>query len=470
MTIVSPLRGAAIDRAIEAFERGPRELLSSGLWGFEREALRVDAEGRLSTSEHPFAPGRGDITVDFAENQIELVTPPRPGVEDALGELGKLHRLAYDGIGDELLWPLSVPGRWDEPERLRPARFAGVPERGEARRYRELLLERYGRARQAISGLHYNFSLSDEFWYFLARAEGSTEDLRGFANRRYMDLARNFARFSFLPVFLFSASPVIDSRFSDDLARSAGGAARATGAACAGKTASLRLGPLGYRLDDRIACRVDLRLESIEEYVGALGQAIAPRDGSPPLLFSEGELYAPVRPKAAFPGSKASLAALEEKGIEYLELRTFDLDPFEPAGIGEEEARIVHLLALACLMVRSPPLDRGIAVEDPLSRAASACSLGSSARGADRWVAAAVKRAAREPLEMMSRIARIMSAEYGGALSRALAILDGRAPRSAERFAQLARERGGGLEAGLELARAHRAAIMAERKKGTWNT
>jgi glutamate--cysteine ligase len=116
MAILSRARPAATGTAIEALERGPRGLLESGLWGFEREALRVDAEGRPSALDHPFAPSRGDITVDFAENQLELVTRPLPGIDEALDELRGLHREAYGGIGEELLWPLSIPGRWDEPE------------------------------------------------------------------------------------------------------------------------------------------------------------------------------------------------------------------------------------------------------------------------------------------------------------------------------------------------------------------
>jgi glutamate--cysteine ligase len=469
METIARARITAADGSIEAFEGGPRELLLSGLWGFEREALRVDSEGRLSASDHPFEPGRGDITVDFAENQLELVTRPRPSLEEALDELGELHRQAYRGLGGELLWPLSVPGRWDEPERLRPAIFAGAPEREAARRYRRHLLERYGRARQAISGLHYNFSLSSEFWDFLASAEGSSEDPRAFADRRYMDLARNFARYRFLPVFLFAASPAIDPRFSADLGKYAEAAARAAGSACAGRTASIRLGPLGYRLPEAAASALDVRMESLAEYLRKIALALEPRGDSPPLLGSEGEFYAPVRPKASMPGSKASLAALEAKGIEYLELRVFDLDPFEPLGIGEDAARFVHLLALACLFAPSPPLSRGIAAEDPLSGAASSCSLGSPPRRADRRIAAAVRRAAARPLALMSRIARLMPSEYARALSRFASALDGRSPRSAERFALLASERGGGLEAGLELARAHRSRILPK-EEPTWNT
>jgi glutamate--cysteine ligase len=442
---------------VEAFERGNgRELLLSGLWGFEREALRVDEEGRPAATDHPFPPEEGRITVDFGENQVEFITRPRQSVEEALDELEELHAQAYGALNRELLWPLSVPGRWDTPERLRPASFAGRPEKEGARRYREYLLSRYGRARQAITGLHYNFSLSPELWEFLRRAERSSEEPRAFSDRRYMDLARNFLRYRFLPFFLFAASPAIDPRFERELGASADFPSRAIAAACAGRLASLRLGPLGYRLDPRTIALVDLRYDSLDEYIAKLEAALLPTGEAAPLLRSAGEFYAPLRPKAALEGEKGSLGALRSKGIEYLELRIFDLDPFEPVGIGADAARFTQLFVLACLLMPSPPLGRGAAEDDPLTLASSSCSFDQSGGPADARLRKAVADAAREPIRAMSRIAALLPSEYGAALAKARGALEGARPRSVELFARLAIEEGGGLAAGLSLARAHR--------------
>jgi glutamate--cysteine ligase len=439
-------------------------LLLSGLWGFEREALRVDREGRPSDREHPFPPERGDITVDFAENQVELVTSPRPELESALAELEGLHREAYAGLGGELLWPLSVPGRWDEPERLRPASFAGRPEKEEARRYRAYLLERYGRARQAITGLHYNFSLGPALLEALRAAEGSEEGPGDFSDRRYFDLARNFLRFRFLPVYLFAASPTIDPRFELELEGTADPAARGLGSSCRGRQASLRLGPLGYRLAPRTARMLDLRFESLGEYLAKVGAAVSKR-GPGASLRSEGELYSPLRPKAAFPGEKGSLAALEARGVDYLELRVFDLDPFEPAGIGLEAARLVQLLSLACLLLPSPPLERDALADDLLATLSTSCSLARSGDGGGEAVRAMVAEWAEPVLDAMGDIAGLLPAGYGRALEGARDVLSGRRPRSAERFAELAGAMGGasggGLAAGLALARAHEARYLA---------
>jgi glutamate--cysteine ligase len=452
----------SITPEIATIDAIPRSLLLSGLWGFEREALRVDDEGRPATTLHPFPPEDEGITVDFGESQVEFVTKPRSTIEEALAELEALHARAYGALGAELLWPLSVPGRWDCPERFRPASFAGRPEKEGARRYREYLLARYGRARQAITGLHYNFSFSSELWDYLREAEGSGEDARSYSDRRYMETARNFLRYRFLPVYLFAASPAIDPRFGRELGASADAASRAVARACANRFASLRLGPLGYRLDSRTSAAVDLHFDSLDEYVAKLEAALLPSEEGPPLLRSAGEYYAPIRPKASLAGEKGSLGALRAKGIEYLELRIFDLDPFEAVGMGADAARFIQLMVLACLLAPSPSLGSSADRDDPLTLASSACSYESSGRSGDARLRSAVVRASRGVMAAMSRIAALLPGEYGSALAAARGMLAGSRPRSAERFARLALREGGGLAAGLSLAREHRLHFAGE--------
>jgi glutamate--cysteine ligase len=433
-------------------DRAP-ELLFSGLWGFEREALRVDGNGQLAATDHPFPPELDRITVDFAENQIELITKPKPGIEAALAELESLHREAYAGLKGELLWPLSVPGRWDEPGLLRPASFGGREDRERARHYRAHLLERYGSARQAISGLHYNFSLSAEFWSCLRQAEGSREEPSDFANRRYLDLARNMIRYLSLPTFLFSASPVIDPLFARELALSASPSARAVGRACAGRQASLRLGSLGYRLPPETARKIDLRFRSLSEYIEKIEDAIQPSGGG--LLDSEGEFYAPLRLKAAFPGEKASLAALRARGVEYIELRFLDLDPFAAPGIGIDAARFIHLLALACLLLPSPALRSAVTEDDRLSTLASSCSHDSAGLPREARMRRLIARQAAPVIGKMEELAAVLPSGYGEAVENAKAMLSGSKLRSIDRFARLTTEKGSGLAAGIALAREH---------------
>ncbi len=445
---------------------GRSGLLLSGKWGIEREALRVDADGRLAATDHPFPHGRGDITVDFAENQVEFVTKPSSSPDGAIAELRSLHAEAYEAMGDELLWPLSAPGLWDEPDRLRPARFGGDPGREGARRYRERLLSRYGRARQAISGVHVNFSFSRDFMDFLRDAETSRaagkfrEDPADAANRRYMDLARNAVRYRFLLAFLFSASPSIDPRFEAELRATSAATLLGALGSCGGRTASLRLGPLGYRLDPGRARRIGVRFASLDEYLRKLDAACSPRGGKAPLLDSASEYYVPIRPKAAPRGEKGGLGGLRERGIEYLELRVFDLDPFEPLGIGERALAFTQAFALACLLEGSPPLRRDASADDPLSLAASACSYDRAGRPADARIRNEVSRSADGLLQAMERIAPRLGERHEEAVAWARRALAGTELRSVDRFALLAASEGGGLAAGLRLAREHKESIL----------
>ncbi len=297
---------------------------------------------------------------------------------------------------------------------------------------------------------------------YLRREEGSDEDERSYSNRRYMGLARNFLRYRFLPTYLFAASPPIDPRFEAELGASADFGSRAVAKACANRLASLRLGPLGYRLDSRTRSLIDLRFDSLEEYVDKLEAALLPAGGEGPLLSSAGEYYAPLRPKALLGREKGSLGALRAKGIEYLELRIFDLDPFEATGIAAETARFIRLMVLACLFMPSPPLARGAAEDDPLTFASSSCSYDGSGRGGDARLRAAVAAASAGLLEAMEGLATLLPGEYGEALGAARDILSGARPRAADRFAALSLESGGGLAAGLGLAREHRRRFPAD--------
>jgi glutamate--cysteine ligase len=144
--------------------RGGGPMLAEGIWGLEREVMRTEADGQPARTRHPYPNEEKQISVDFAENQAELVTQPHPDPVSALDELAGLQRRLQQAIGDELLWPLSLPGRWDEPERVQAASFEDRPEWEAQRAYRHNLEQRHGKARQVICGIHYNFSFTPDFF------------------------------------------------------------------------------------------------------------------------------------------------------------------------------------------------------------------------------------------------------------------------------------------------------------------
>ncbi len=453
---------------------GGREVLVRGHWGLEREGLRVDAEGRPARTPHPFGPEERGITVDFAEAQAELITGPCASPEAAWTELGETRRRLRARLGAELFWPLSLPGRWDEPERLRAAEFGWRAEYAGARAYRAELLKRHGRARQAISGVHYNFSFGAELFDAWRRAGGAgetggaAEPERAWRDEVYFGVMRNFLRHQHVFNALWGMSPPEDEAFWRDLREAAGGASQADAARCADQISSVRLSPLGYGLAPEAAEALGVNFASLGEYVERLGTAV--RGGG--TLAHEREFYSPVRPKAVASsagGEKneagASLRRLAREGVGYLEFRVFDLDPFEANGVGLEALRFFHVLVLAGLF---RPAERIEAEE--------------RAELAERWrwstlcggvwcecrpsPGAAGEREILPLLEFMAEIAEQLPPAYGAAVAAARERWSGRRDRPLDRWRRVvAATPGGARAAGLALARGHAAEAGAEARE-----
>jgi glutamate--cysteine ligase len=75
------------------------------------------------------------------------------------------------------------------------------------------------------------------------------------------------------------------------------------------------------------------------------------------LLQIENEYYSPIRPKRVAQSGEAPVAALARKGIEYVEVRCVDINPFMPFGIDADTMRLIDLFLLACLIDDSPQCD-----------------------------------------------------------------------------------------------------------------
>jgi glutamate--cysteine ligase len=280
-------------------EGGGEALLTAGHWGLEREVLRIDAEGQPARTPHPFPPEEKEISVDFAENQAELVTPPLPDPAAALLQLGRLQSRLQMAIGDELLWPLSLPGRWDAPERVQAASFAGRPEWDAQRLYRQNLQRRHGKARQVISGIHYNFSFAAEFFTRWRTVTSSTEPEKSLRDAAYFSVMRNFLRHQHVFNALWGVSPPADEAFWLDLLSHTRADLRESAMRCREHISSVRLSPLGYALAPDVERQIGVTFASLDEYRTKIAEAIQPRSPAPPLLAHEREFYSAVRPKPA---------------------------------------------------------------------------------------------------------------------------------------------------------------------------
>lgn len=350
-----------------------RIALAGGLKGIEKESLRVRPDGLLADTPHPKLLGSAlanrYITTDFSEALLEFVTPPFADTMETLAFLCEIHRFTHERLDDELLWPASMPCRIpDEPD-IPLARYGNSNVGLMKTIYRRGLGYRYGRSMQTIAGVHFNYSVPETFWPAWQEEERHRGELSAFRSAGYLALVRNFRRFGWLVLYLFGASPALCRSFAGSVSRDMQSFNAHTLYEPFGT--SLRMSDLGY--NNRTQDKINISLNSLEEYVADLGAAIRTpepafekigvkvngeyRQLNANQLQIENEYYSPVRPKrTAFTGERPT-AALERGGIEYVEIRSLDLDPFAPVGIGQDAMRFVEALLLYCLLEDSPPLD-----------------------------------------------------------------------------------------------------------------
>ena len=365
-----PLNTSLFQQRLEAWrESSDREVFRDIQIGLEREALRVNAEAGLSRKPHPEALGsplaHPYITTDYSEVMIELVTPPDT-LEASYAFLSDLHRYVYDHLGAERLWcgsmPCVIAGDPDIPlayyGESNPGRMKTI--------YRRGLGHRYTRSMQVISGVHFNCSMPEEFW----RQEfGGQPDSDGISER-YFDALRNLLRFGWLIAYLFGASPAICRSFV--LKKHESLELFTPGTYYGPYATSLRQGSIGYQNSQEASTGVHADYNSRAGYIECLREATATpcpqyqdigvrydgeyRQLNANQLQIENEYYSPVRPKCVPQGNEKPTRGLRQRGVEYLELRSLDIDPFEPCGIEPATMHFLTALVVYCLLDDSPEM------------------------------------------------------------------------------------------------------------------
>ena len=365
------------ERRLEALAHSERSrLLTSIRRGIEKESLRVTGDGRLALTPHPQALGSAlthpYITTDYSEALLEFITPTYTDIEDMLQKLDEIHRFTCAQLDGELLWAASMPciltGDGDIP--LAQYGSANIAQMKTV--YRRGLGLRYGRRMQTVAGIHYNFSMPEDYWPRAQADDGGKGGLQDYITGRYLDLIRNFRRHSWLLVYLFGASPAVCASFVRDIPHH-GLTPFDTEAKSlhAPQGTALRMGRLGYSSDAQK--RLDISYNDIDSYIGTLREAIVQPhpdyrdiglgDGdqrlqlNTGLLQIENEFYSPIRPKRTTRSGQTPLGALRDGGIEYIEVRCVDVSPFLPLGIDAEQARFIDCFLLYCLLSDSPPCD-----------------------------------------------------------------------------------------------------------------
>jgi glutamate--cysteine ligase len=345
-------------------------MLSGCLRGIEKEGLRVNTHGQLSRKPHPAALGSALthplITTDYAEALIELITDTHQSVDGVLESLDQVHRIAINGMGDELLWNQSMPAALP-PEADIDIAWYGTSNTGMLKHvYRRGLAVRYGKTMQCIAGLHYNFSFPLEFWDLLD-LPGKDRQARQCAG--YIGTIRNFVRYNWLLMYLFGASPAL----STDFLRGAQTDLQPLDS----KTVylpwatSLRMSDLGYQ--NKAQASLKLCYNDLATFLQRLYGAVTTpwpayeqigthRDGqwtqlNCNLLQIENEFYSTIRPKRTTGRGERPITALAERGVEYVEVRCLDIDPFEPCGIAPDTARFIDAFLLFCALQDSPAFE-----------------------------------------------------------------------------------------------------------------
>ena len=311
-----------------------------GNYGIEREGLRVDKEGKLSLEPHPEVFGdkvnNPYITIDFSESQVEVITPTFNNIEDTYNFAKALYDIVALEIGDEYIWPQSMPCITPDDDAIPVAEYKNSKEGDANRIYREKLLTKYGGKKQLISGIHFNFSFTEDFIKKLYREINTEIDYKKFRSNIYLKIARNYLRYRWLIVYLLGSTTTMHSTYVKECVNKlelvASDSYSNKGAL------SYRNGCCGYKN------KIDLypNYNSVEEYVESINNYI--KDG---LIDSHKEVYSQVRLKAK--NNNDYFNSILENGIEYLEYRTIDINPFERGGISLEDLKFMQLFNIYLL-------------------------------------------------------------------------------------------------------------------------
>lgn len=349
------------------FQKGGNyKILKDSEHGIERECLRTTKNGQLSQTVHPKKLGAASknfyITTDFAESQLELITPVFKKEESALAFLKDIHLFVNENLKNELIWSCSMPCQLPAEKDIPLAQY-GKSRAGQSRTlYRLGLSERYGRKMQTISGTHYNFSFSQKFWQLLHKKVAPKQDKNKFISDAYLHLIRNFLRYSWLNTYLFGAAPAIDKSYLKEKHRSLKKINRQT--YYGPHATSLRLSELGYY--SKVQTQLAISFNSLEDYIYDMRYAIAMPNPkykgmkglNNHVLQIENEHYSRIRPKQPPQQNETPIEALENRGIKYVEVRAVDINPYEATGLKKDQMCFLHVFLVYCFFKPSPKISK----------------------------------------------------------------------------------------------------------------
>lgn len=339
--------------------------------GVERETLRINADGGLAQTPHNGALGSAlthdFITTDFSESLLEFITPPESDPNVTLEQLMDVHKFVIENIGEERLWPMSMPCFINGEDNIPIANYGSSNVAKMKSLYRVGLKNRYGSMMQAIAGVHFNFSFPEAFWQqWLSNMEGKKADKHSISDA-YFAMIRNYRRFCWLIPYLFGASPAICGSFIKDKKTTLPFERLGKGTLYLPYATSLRMSDLGYTNSEQAG--LNICYNQMDSYISSVRKAIntpsekyqqfenqageAYRQLNSNVLQIENELYSPIRPKQPTLPLEKPTDALAKRGVNYIEVRALDVNPFSKIGIKKEQFYFLDVFLTYCLVAPS---------------------------------------------------------------------------------------------------------------------
>ena len=356
----------------KVFNSDVKDILAFGRFGIEKESLRV-SQSTISRRKHPESMGsplcHRYITTDFSEALLELITPPLIDKSAGLTFLDNMHHFVSHKIDDEVIWPFSMPPFVQLDSEIPIASYGSSNFALFKTAYRNGLSHRYGRVMQAIAGIHFNYSLPEKIWCssLFTKEQIDSKELRA---NIYFRTLRNLHRMNWLVLYLFGASPIVSKNFLNN--KQTGFRKLDGHSYYLPYATSLRMSDLGYQNVHQ--SKLAISLNSLEEYALNLKLATETKCEDYQKIFQEAkedypqinsnilqiedEYYAIARPKSSSDSNQRLTTKLNDTGVDYIELRSLDVNPFQRIGIDLDTVHFLEMFLLYCTLKSSPPINK----------------------------------------------------------------------------------------------------------------
>ncbi|OED30163.1 bifunctional glutamate--cysteine ligase GshA/glutathione synthetase GshB [Methanosphaera sp. WGK6] len=328
----------------------PEEILS-GNFGLEKEGLRITSDGKLALTPHPEIFGKKlenpYITTDFSESQVEIVTPTFHSIDEAYHYLSFIVDIVNTNISDdEYIWNSSIPCIIPSSDKIPLAKYSDNIDGEKARTYRKNLAAKYGTKKQLISGIHYNFSFTEETIKKLHEKYPKNIDYKEFKNQLYLKIVRNYLRYKWLIIYLTGASVGAHETFTTECTTLMNKKDEKN-SFYSTEGPSFRNASCGYKNLIQLYPRYD----SLNNYISDVNSFI-----DKGLLSEAKELYTQIRLK---PKDRDNvLKSLKQDGILYIEIRTVDINPFDKCGITKLDMKFIHLFIIYLLITKETKYEK----------------------------------------------------------------------------------------------------------------